>query len=299
MKLRNLLLFLNLFCLSSCGETKLFSSQALQPSLGHLQIKDAVSAQDSGEIPQVNKRGIPLQQPKPSIKAEIYSVVVTDVSAQEILFALARDAKINLDIAPGIQGSVTINAINHTLPQILNRISKQVEMRYELDNGNLIVMPDSPYLKIYKIDYVNMTRDVDGGISDSTQVGGATAGTTGNASITGNSSKVSITNTSKNHFWERLESNIKDILRETDKILPDGSSETSVQHSSNASTTGTGVQPASGNGRRQAAVKGGIENSPNAAAISDEGTTVSASCTIHVRPHKTSGRSQGSRTFLG
>jgi general secretion pathway protein D len=276
MKFRYILLLANLALISACSETKLVGTQPLPLSDKHIQAKDSAPAQSSGDIPQVKKRNIPLQPPKPAIKVETYSVVVTNVSAQEILFALARDAKINLDIAPGIQGSVTINAINQTLPQILNRISKQVEMRYEFDNGNLIVMPDSPYLKIYKIDYVNMIRDADGGISNSTQVGGASmAGVAGSSGIAGNSSKVSIINSSRNHFWERLESNIKDILRETDKILPDGSSETSVQHSSNVSTTGTGVQPiAASNTRRQVASKGGIENSPNAAALADEGMTV-------------------------
>ena len=76
-----------------------------------------------------------------------------------------------------------------------------------------------------------------------------------------------------------MESNIKDILRETDKILPDGSSETSVQRSSNSSTTGTGAQSSS-NSKRQSAAKGGIDNSPNAAAIEDEGTTVTSRSTF-------------------
>lgn len=275
MKFHHALLFANISFLSACGATTFADSQALQPSAKHLQASDAAPTQSTGEIPQVSKRSISLPPPKPGIKVETYSVVVSDVSAQEILFALARDAKINLDIAAGIQGSVTINAVNQTLPQILDRISKQVEMRYELENGNLLVMPDSPYLKIYKIDYVNMTRDAEGDMSNSTQVGGGgAAGSTGGTGVSGNSSKVSISNSSKNHFWERLESNIKDILRETDKILPDGSSETSVQHSSNSSTTGTGVQPSVSNNKRQLAPKGGIENSPNAAALADEGTTV-------------------------
>ena len=274
MKLCRALLFASICSISACSTTKPVETPTLPPSARHLQAKDAATTGSIDAIPKVSNRNIPLLPPKPGIKIETYSIVVTDVPAQEILFALARDAKVNLDIAPGIQGNVTINAINQTLPQILNRISKQVEMRYELDNGNLIVMPDSPYLKIYKIDYVNMVRDVDGGISNSTQVGGSsTTGATGSTGIAGNSSKVSISNTSKNHFWERLESNIKDILRETDKILPDGSSETSVQHSSNSSTTGTGAQPAA-NSKKQIVAKGGIENSPNAAAISDEGTTV-------------------------
>jgi general secretion pathway protein D len=276
MKLRHILLISSLTFLSACSGTRTLNLEApLQPSDRHLNAKDAALAQSSSDIPQVSNRNIPLPAPKPSNKIETYSVVVTNVPAQEILFALARDAKINLDIAPGVQGNVTINAINQTLPQILSRISKQVEMRYEIDNGNLIVMPDSPYLKTYKIDYVNMTRDSDGGISNSTQVGGGAAGASGGTSSAGNNSKLSIVSSSKNHFWERLESNIKDILRETDKILPDGSSETLVQRTSNSSNTGTGVQPAPAN-KRQAVAKGGVENSPNAASIEDEGTTVTS-----------------------
>ncbi|TAJ76503.1 MAG: pilus (MSHA type) biogenesis protein MshL [Gallionellaceae bacterium] len=271
MKLHHVLLCSSFIFLAACSEVKPpASTQPLKPSDKHIQLKDVTPPQNSSDIPQANKRAVPLPAPKPGTKVETYSVVVTNVSAQEILFALARDAKINLDINPGVQGNVTLNAINQTLPQILNRISKQVDMRYELENGNLIVMPDSPYLKAYKIDYVNMTRDSEGGISNATQVG---AGAVGGASSSGNNSQLSIKNSSKNHFWERLESNIKDILRETDKILPEGSSETFVQQNNNTSTTGTGVQPAA-SGKKQVVAKGGIENSPNAATIEGEGTTV-------------------------
>ena len=244
----------------------------------HLQKDNSGLSHENAAIPQANKRSIPLPPPKPNAKVETYSVIVTNVPAQEVLFALARDAKINLDIAPGVMGNVTLNAINQTLPQILTRIAKQVDMRYELDNGNLLVMADSPYLKTYKIDYVNMTRDADGGITNSTQVGsGATGGATGGAGS--NNSQLGIKNSSKNHFWERLESNIKDILRETDKILPEGSSETVVQQSNAASTTGTGVQPAA-NSKKQVNVKSGIENSPNAATVEGEGVTVTKRSTF-------------------
>ena len=271
MKPHRLLLLSCFSFIPACGGIKHISTPTFQPSDQHIQFKDATPSHS--DIPQANKRIIPLPPPKPSSKVETYSVVVTNLPAQEILFVLARDAKVNLDINPGIQGNVTLNAINQTLPQILNRISKQVDMRYELDNGNLLVMPDSPYLKTYKIDYVNMTRDSDGGISNATQVGAGSTGGMGGTSVVGNNSNLSIKSSAKNHFWERLESNIKDILRETDKILPEGSSETFTQQSSNTSTSGTGVQPAS-NGKRSVVVKGGIENSPNAAAIAGEGTTV-------------------------
>jgi general secretion pathway protein D len=170
--------------LAGCG------TKPIQPSDKHIQQQTSQPSTATG-IPQTVKRSIVLPPPKPVTRAETYSVVVTNIPAQEILFALARDAKINLDIHPGIQGTVTLNALNQTLPQILTRIAKQVDMRYELDNNNLIVMPDAPYLRHYKIDYVNMARDTDGAISNSSQVGsGATSGTgssTGGASGANNS----------------------------------------------------------------------------------------------------------------
>jgi general secretion pathway protein D len=74
-----------------------------------------------------------LPPPSPTARPETYSVVVNNVRVQDLLFALARDAKLNVDIHPGITGSVTLNAIDQTLPQLLGRISRQVDMRYEID----------------------------------------------------------------------------------------------------------------------------------------------------------------------
>ncbi|MDH4234539.1 MAG: pilus (MSHA type) biogenesis protein MshL [Gallionella sp.] len=249
--------------LASCG------TKPIQPSDQHIQQPTELSA-TADSIPQTIKDSVVLPPPKPAGKVATYSVVVTNVPAQEILFALARDAKINLDIHPGIAGTVTINAINQTLPQILTRIARQVDMRYELDNGTLTVMPDSPYLHHYKIDYVNMARDADSAMSNATQVGSGSSGSTGGSGS--NNSSLTIKNTSKNHFWETLIQNVKDILRETDKILPEGSSETIVQQINAASSTGTGAQT---NGKSKKSVaKSGIENSPNPVNVEEEGMIV-------------------------
>ncbi len=172
--------------------------------------------QGAVEIPQPNTRTIPLPLPKPTAKIETYSVVVSNVPAQEILFALARDAKINLDISSGIQGNVSINAINQTLPQILDRISKQVDMRYELDNGTLAVMPDKPFLKTYKIDFINMLRTSKSTNSTSGQIGGGSTGTGGNSS--GNASSTTVTSETKNDLMGSLIENVKAILLEEDRL---------------------------------------------------------------------------------
>lgn len=240
MQLRNLLQLCAMsVVLASCG------TRPIQPSDQHL-LRSAAASSATDSIPQPVKNSVALPPPKPVGKVDTYSIVVTNVPVQEILFALARDAKVNLDIQSGIEGAVTINAINQTLPQILTRIAKQVDMRYELENGTLTVMPDTPYLHSYKIDYVNMSRDADGKLSNTTYVGSLLAGEDKN------SSALIIKNSSKNHFWETLTQNIKDILRETDKVFPEGSSETSIEKSSNK----TGVSSAQ-NSIKKAKTKNG------------------------------------------
>ncbi len=220
---------------------------------------------------------VTLAKPKPAAKVETYSVVVNNIPAQELLFALARDAKINVDIHPGIGGSVTLNAIDQTLQQLLTRISKQIDMRWELDGANLAVMPDSPFLRTYKVDYVNMSRDTTGTVTVTTQVAstGGAAGVTGGTSVTtgGNNSQTKVENKSLHHFWETLEKNIKDILRETDKILPEGSSETVIERADQQATTGTGMQPPA-SARTSASGSQGIAGSPNPASLQQTGTTV-------------------------
>ena len=121
-------------------------------------------------FPPRSSRRWRVPKPRSTPKTETYSVVVNNVQVKDLLFALARDAKVNVDIHPGITGVVSLNAINQTLPQLLTRISKQVDMRFELDGPNLAVMPDSPFLKHYKVDYVNMARNVTGTVSTNTQI---------------------------------------------------------------------------------------------------------------------------------
>lgn len=248
--------------LAACG------TQPVTPSAGH--IKD--EPRPAGNIPKTVRQAAPLPPPKPAPKPETYSVVVNNVPVQELLFALARDARVNVDIHPGIEGSITLNALDQTLPQLLTRIAKQVDMRYELDGPNLVVMPDAPFLRNYKVDYLNMSRDAASNVSIATQISttGTGAGTAG-AGTGNNNSTTSVTNKSNNRFWDTLVQNIKDILRETDKVLPEGSSETTTEQAGSQTTTGTGYPPPS-TGSKSSATSS-IAASPNPAALTNAGTT--------------------------
>lgn len=197
------------------------ATPVMPPSPTHVTTESVAPA---GSIPPTVQSPTALPRPRPSTRPETYSVVVNGVKVQELLFSLARDAKLNIDVHPGITGVVTINAVEQTLPQLLTRISKQVDMRWELDGPNLIVMPDSPYLRIYKIDYLNMERSATSTVGVSSQIssGAASGGGGGSTTAGGNSSTTTVRNTSDNRFWETLVKNIEELLRETDKVLPTG-----------------------------------------------------------------------------
>ena len=188
-------------------------------------------ARAAASIPQPVRQVALPPPPQPKAAEVKYSIVVNDVPVHDVLFAIAKGTNVNIDIHPGLEGRVTLNAIDQTLKQILTRISKQVDMRFETDGPNIAVMPDSPFLKIYKADYVNMSRDTTGSVGVQSQVAGPSGGGSVGSAAGGsqNSSLLKIDNTAKNRFWETIEKNIKDLLRETDKELPEGSSETFVQ----------------------------------------------------------------------
>ncbi len=199
------------------------------PSEGHIDDQQTSKlGAPVANIPKPVKSAAFVPKPTAKAKEQTYSVVVNEVPVKEVLFALARESKLNIDIHPAIQGRVTLNAVDQTLPAILERLAKQVELTYKLENNVLSITPDNPVLRTYKVDYVNMSRDTKGfigaaaeisstGQSASTGAGGATTTISTAGSGANNSSRTSVESESKSHFWENLEKNIKEILAETDK----------------------------------------------------------------------------------
>ncbi len=202
------------------------------PSTGHIdgqatQQNQKAAPTAAGAIPKPVKSTTYLPPPTPKAKEQTYSVVVNEVPVKEILFALARESNLNIDIHPAIQGRVTLNAVDQTLPAILERLAKQVDLTYKIENNVLSITPDHPVLRTYKIDYVNMSRDTKGFIGAAAEISstgqsattgsGGTSVTTSASGGANNSSRTSVTSESQNRFWENLEKNIKELLAETDK----------------------------------------------------------------------------------
>lgn len=184
----------------------------------HLAAGKGVTAADDTP-PPVTSPGVP--PPRQLQKQPTYSVVVNEVPLKELLQALARDTRQNIDVHPALSGLVSLNAIDETLPAILDRIARQVNLRWKQEGRTIYVMPDTPHVKTYRVNYVNVSRETDSVVSVSGQIGnvsGGTGGTTGGGGGTGaggNSSRSTVTTKSKNDFWDTLERNIKSILSAT------------------------------------------------------------------------------------
>lgn len=207
---------------STCVAAVVFSlpgcayKAAVPPSRGHIDASQIPPNPQEKILPPVT-RSVFVPPPRPQVKVPTYSVVVNEVPVRELLFALSRDTKQNIDVHPNIQGLVTLNAIDETLPAILERISQQVNLRYRSQGKTIVVVPDTPYFKNYRVNYVNMNRDssssigVSGEISGAS-VGGGAGGQSGGQGGGSNASTSKVDTKSTNNFWEVLRQNIESIL---------------------------------------------------------------------------------------
>lgn len=182
-------------------------------SVGHV---DADPVPTGGLEPIVNEPP-PLPEPVPVLPVDTYTVVVKDVPVTDLLFSLARDAGLDLDIQADSDRTITINAVDQPLPNILGRIAEQAGLRYELNDTNLLVQEDAPYWFNYMVDYVNVSRQSIGEVGVATQI--ATSGGTvaeessGNQQDrNGNLSKTTVSSASTNDFWSSVQQSLTSIL---------------------------------------------------------------------------------------
>ena len=188
---------------------------SIPPSQGHINAEQfpAKLAEEKILPPVTTSNFVPL--PKPHVKVPTYSVVVNEVPVKELLFALSRDTRQNIDVHPAIQGLVSMNAIDETLPAILERIAQQVNIRYRTEGKTILVLPDSPYFRTYKVNYVNLSRDTTSSVGVSGEIAGSVGGGANqpaSSQSAGNTSNTKVDSKASNNFWELLRQNIEAIL---------------------------------------------------------------------------------------
>ena len=178
--------------LAGCG------SPNYSPSEMHLTVEevDSTAPKNPSAIPELVKVTPTVPQMSNEKGADTFDVVVTNVPVRDLLFALARDANINMDVDSAVGGLVTMSALDQTLDAILDRIAAQIAIRVDRQGNALIIKNDEPYYQRYHVDYTSVTRT----FSSNADVGGLGGGS------------AIISNASSNAFWENLEDSIASIL---------------------------------------------------------------------------------------
>jgi len=212
---------------------------------GHLtpSVPDIASVED---IPAPVESNIYLPLPEQKAPLELFTVSAADIPVEELLYSLARDANLELDVFSGVTGQVTINAIDQTLPNILKRISDQAGLVFELNESYLVVRPDKPVWRTYEIDYLNVERAVDSQVVLNMSV---SAGP-GNSDESGGS-QTSVNTKAESKFWERLTANLHALVtsakaeRLADQALREKAAEQAQQNRPQTTLDGEAEQQSS------------------------------------------------------
>ncbi|MFH1157890.1 MAG: type II and III secretion system family protein [Pseudomonadota bacterium] len=151
-----------------------------------------------------------LRLPSPLVTVSVNQTV----SLRDLMFELAEQAGVDLEMDPQVRGSIIFTAKERPFNEVVDRICEMSGLRYSFLNEVLRVEIDRPYVKNYKVDYMNVDRKSSSGISTSISVGSdATAG----SSNSGSNSKID--NTYAGDFWKELDEGLKQILTASDTYL--------------------------------------------------------------------------------
>ena len=217
--------------LISCNSSETVKRDSFAPKVsskfdleGHLQSNKRTST--NGEtylapIPSlVQTQAIIIDPNKYKVK-KLYSVSAINVPVTDLLFNLAIDANKELNLSSSVTGLVTINAVSKPLDSILQRVAEQVRATFQVENNVITVKEDLPYWHTYRIDYVNISKEINDKMSLNMTVG----------SDKKSSSRFETKSFAKHDMWASLLENIKAMVhvKKIEKIKHESKIEKSKQ----------------------------------------------------------------------
>lgn len=142
-----------------------------------------------------------------------FTIEAINAPLNAVLFSLASDAKLQLQLNGQIESQVTINALQLPLEDIMHLLADQAGFTWQEVNGALIVWSGEAYAMSYPIDYLNIHRRTQSSVGLATQVGTINASAGDGGSIA-NSSQTRVENTSEHHFWDSLQSDMQNLIKQ-------------------------------------------------------------------------------------
>ncbi len=198
---------------------------------------DNVEIKAETKAPPIPEVAPILAAPKPPklSQTQMVSIAVTDdVPLKDVLMEVARLANIDMELDANISGGVNFRAKDRPFNEVVDRIATMAGLRYSMKGGILRIERDTPFMREYSLDFLNLTRSSTSSVSVATDVsslaaggssGSSSGGSSGGSSSGGSSSSgggglssgsnSSITASSEDDFWESLDGAIDQILSYT------------------------------------------------------------------------------------
>ncbi len=204
-----------LFPLTGCDLAENYMKADREGSLEVQDYRDAfasrVDQEDERDAARKSISSIPSLQPyiaSGDMDAKSMPLVSISVNQsiplRDVLFELAQQADIDIELDPGITGGIIFTARQRPFDNVIERISEVAGLRYTFKDGVLRIEQDTPYNKLYKIDYLSYVR------SNSSQISNDISVVSGDGTDTG--SNFSSNSESEADFWGELEANITQII---------------------------------------------------------------------------------------
>ena len=234
--------------LQACGDTRILTTNDIDPD-GHLSRHDytalrhreqyADQAPTVPPIPQNNRDVTPPVQTIPGGN-KLVSVTVTDtVPLRDVLIELAREAKVNLELDPRIQGGIIFSAHEQPFSDVLKHICDLAGLRTVTEGKFVRIELDDPYQQTYQLDYLSLARKTtsetsiatnvfDVNVTNTNGINGSNGGGAGNsngASSSENNSTSKVSGASDADFWGEVDKSLTQILSnavkaDKEKIAP-------------------------------------------------------------------------------
>jgi len=170
---------------------------------------------------------------------KLYSFSLRDADVRDVFMAVAKQTDFSIVVAPDVQGRVTVELKNVTLPEAMDTITDHLNLTYSVRRNIIRVSKPAPETRIFSLQYVNLRRT--GASFTSAQIGaagGVTGGTTGSASATpavvspgatgggstgtiGGSGQTAVTTSTDTDLWKDIEAALTKLLSPVGKMVLD------------------------------------------------------------------------------
>ncbi|MDX9689094.1 MAG: hypothetical protein EOM37_06830 [Proteobacteria bacterium] len=191
----------------------------------------------------------------------LVSIQVTDTTPlRDIFIELGREARVNMEIDPRIEGGVIFSAHDQPFETVLRRLCDLAGLRYVKEGSFVRVELDEPYQKSYPLDYLSLTRQTNSEVSIATNVFDVDVGN-GNGSNSSNganqngdnNSTAKISGKAEADFWQNVGKSLPQILASSrGKIRTHNNDKTESNFSIDRQA---GLVTVYGNSRQQRAVE--------------------------------------------